>query len=264
LTIESLRDQVAIVTGGYSGIGKAIVSELLKSNMKVVVVDNKVKQEDIEINSEQENPNLVFMKFNLFETELLEEIITYTDEKFGRIDLLVNCAGVYPSNPILKITENEWDQVIDLNLKAPFFLSKAFADYLIEKNTGGSIINLASTAATMPRPGISHYATSKAGLVMLTRVQALEWASANIRVNAICPGVVKTDTLMSSLKTEELLRVHDEKVSKIPFGREALPEEIAKTVIYLANKEYSGYITGQSIYIDGGYTSGQVFTSFNQ
>lgn len=264
MTNESLKDQVAIVTGGYSGIGKAIVSELLKANMKVVVVDNKIKQDELAINRDQENPNLAYMNINLFETRLLEDIIAFADGKFGRIDILVNCAGVYPSNPIVKITENEWDQVIDLNLKAPFFLSQAFANYLIDKNKGGSIINMASTAATMPRPGISHYATSKAGLVMLTRVQALEWASANIRVNAICPGVVKTDTLMSSLKTEKLQEEHGEKISKIPFGREALPEEIAKTVIYLANSEYSGYITGQSIYVDGGYTSGQVFASFNQ
>jgi NAD(P)-dependent dehydrogenase (short-subunit alcohol dehydrogenase family) len=260
---ESLKDQVAIVTGGYSGIGKAIVSELLEANMKVVLVDNKIENDESELGTQQQNQNLAFMNFNLLDTHLLEDIIEYSDKKFGRLDLLVNCAGMYPSSPALKIPETEWDHVMDLNLKAPFFLSKAFAKYLIRNNNGGTIINLASTAASMPRSGISHYATSKAGLVMLTRVLALEWASANIRVNAICPGVVKTNTLMSSLKTEELQKEHEEKISKIPFAREASPNEIAKSVLYLANNEYSGYITGQSIYIDGGYTSGQVFTSFN-
>ena len=254
-----IRNQVAIVTGGSSGIGKAITQELLEANMKVIVVDIVEPGEDELFKGFK---NVAYIQFDLFNTSSFHEIIDFTNETFGGIDLLINCAGVYPSKPALQIGEDEWDQVIDLNLKVPFLLSKKTANYMIKKKTGGSIINIASSAASMPRPGISHYAASKAGLVMLTRVLALEWAPFSIRVNAICPGVVETDTLLFSLKTEQMYQEHKEKISKIPLARAATPNDITKSVLFLANPAYSGYITGQSIYIDGGYTSGQVYSSF--
>lgn len=259
---DSLRDQVAIVTGGSSGIGSAIVKELLSSGMRVVIVDIDKKKAEDSIQQYGTMDKVAVVELDLTHTSSLQQVTETANKRFGRIDLLVNCAGIFPSKPILLMIEDEWDHVINLNMKAPFFLSQVVARYMIEKKMTGSILNIASTAASMPRAGISHYAASKAGLVMLTRVMALEWAPYGIRVNAVCPGVVETETLKTGLQTERLQKEHEEKISKMPLSRAVLPEEVAKTVLYLADPVYSGSVMGQALHIDGGYTAGQVFTTF--
>ncbi|WP_026074422.1 SDR family NAD(P)-dependent oxidoreductase [Brevibacillus massiliensis] len=147
---KSLQDQVAVVTGGSSGIGHAIVKELCKAGMKVAIVDIDKKKAEDSIKETQWRERAAVMETDLFHTSSLSQVVEFADEKFGRIDLLVNCAGIYPSNPVLQVNEE-------------------------------------ATAAVMPRPGISHYAASKAGLVMLTRVFALEWAEFGIRVLRFVP-----------------------------------------------------------------------------
>ncbi len=259
---DSLKDKAAIVTGGSSGIGSATVKWLLEAGMKVAIVDvDKRKAETLQ-KAGARSDHLVFVEQDLLQFSSLDHVVRTVDDHFGRIDLLVNCAGIFPFKPVLDMAEEEWDNVLDLNLKAPVFLSKVVANYMIQRGIKGSIIHIASTAATMPRAGTAHYAVSKAGLVMLTRVLALEWASYGIRVNAVCPGVVETETLMSSLVTNKLREEHREKISKIPLSRAAHPDEIAKSVLYLADDEFAGFITGQAVTIDGGYTAGQVYKTW--
>lgn len=259
----SLKGQTAIVTGGSNGIGEAVANTLMKAGANVLVVDREQPQKGKwSVSSSQTDAQVDFFLMNLYETEKLKQIVAYADEQFGRIDLLVNCAGIYPSQPALTITEGHWNRVLDLNLKVPFFLAQAVADYMIERQIKGSIINIASTAAAMARPGVAHYCSSKAGLVMLTRVLALEWAQHGIRVNAVCPGLVETEALLASLTTQDLQKEHQEKISKAPLMRAAKPEEIAQSVLFFADNAAAGFITGQAFYIDGGYTAGQTFTTF--
>lgn len=263
MIVISLEGQAAIVTGGSAGIGKAIVNTLIEAGAKVMIIDKDKENGELLAASHQENgKNAAFLELDLYNTSSYEQAIDFTLQQFGRIDLLVNCAGVYPTQPALSVTEKDWDRVFDLNLKAPFFMAQKAAEWMAQKKVKGSIINIASTAATMARPGVAHYCASKAGVVMMTRVLALEWAQYGIRVNAVCPGLVETDTLMATLTTPELQREHKEKISKAPLQRAAEPEEIARGVLYFADNKSASFITGQALYIDGGYTAGQTFSTF--
>ncbi|MFB5192546.1 SDR family NAD(P)-dependent oxidoreductase [Alicyclobacillus fastidiosus] len=248
--------KVAVVTGGSQGIGSAITQALLASGATVVCID-RVKPEVAE-------GAVHFAEADLYDSQAIEYVVEETVRQFDHIDILVNCAGIYPSKPAIAIDEAEWDAVLDLNLKAPFLLCRAVAKTMIQRHIPGSIVNIASTAAQSARPGVAHYASSKAGLVMLTRVLALEWAPYQIRVNAVCPGLVETDTLMKSLSTPTLMEEHREKAAKIPLGRAAKPGEIAEAVLNFVDPATSSYTTGQALFIDGGYTAGQTFATFKE
>lgn len=257
-----LNGQVAIVTGGSTGIGAAIVKAFIAAGAKVVIVDRDQEKGSKLVREVGENAT--FLAKDLYKISELFEIVEFAHQTFGRIDCLVNCAGMYPSQPALNITEQDWERVIDLNLKVPFFLSKAVVQYMIKLGIKGSIVNISSTSALMARPGVVHYCSSKAGLAMQTRVLALEWAQYDIRVNAVSPGLVETDTLLASLITPELQKEHQEKLAKAPLQRAADPMEIAMGVLYFADNQSAGFITGQSLYIDGGYTAGQTFEAFKK
>jgi NAD(P)-dependent dehydrogenase (short-subunit alcohol dehydrogenase family) len=259
----SLEGQVAIVTGGSTGIGKAIAGTLIEAGGKVIIVDRDREKGESWINQHQNyEKDLAFLEMDLYKISDFKQVVDFANQQFGRIDLLVNCAGIYPSQPAFSVTEEDWNRVLDLNLKVPFFLAQQVGAYMVNEHIKGSIINIASTAATMARPGVAHYCSSKAGLVMLTRVLALEWAQYGIRVNSVCPGLVETETLMTTLTTSAVRKEHEEKISKIPLMRAADPEEIAKGVLYFADNKSASFITGQTLYIDGGYTAGQTFSAF--
>lgn len=259
----NLKNLVAIVTGGGAGIGREITEHLLESGASVVVVD--LDCEEAKNLEKDQNKKVRFYEQDLYRIEEFDRIIDFTVKTFSHINILVNCAGIYPSQPALDISEDKWDSVLDLNLKVPFFMSQKFAAYKIaHQETEGSIVNICSTASKVPRPGIAHYASSKAGLAMLTQVLALEWAPYHIRVNGVCPGVIETETLLSTLDNTEAKKEHVEKLSNIPMGKAGPADEIAKCVMYLADEQSSSYMTGQTIYIDGGYTAGKTFSSFKQ
>jgi NAD(P)-dependent dehydrogenase (short-subunit alcohol dehydrogenase family) len=141
-----------------------------------------------------------------------------------------------------------------------FFLNQAIARTMIEKKISGSLINITSTASEVARPGVVHYCSSKAGVKMMTQVLALELAPYNIRVNAVGPGLVETETLMNTLTTEKAVKEHEEKLSYSPLQRAAGVEEIADGVLYFASSK-SSYVTGQTLLIDGGYSAGRIFKS---
>jgi NAD(P)-dependent dehydrogenase (short-subunit alcohol dehydrogenase family) len=178
---------------------------------------------------------------------------------FGSVDVLVNCAGVFPTSPALKLANDEWDRVLGINLRAPFLCSQAAARWMVGARRPGNIINIASAAGTVARPGIAHYAASKAALIMLTKVLAIEWAEHDIRVNAVAPGLVETPGVIEGLlDTEGGRQEHLRKLDKIPIARPGEPREIAEAVLFLAS-DSSSFVTGHTLYVDGGYSAGHTF-----
>ncbi|WP_209123479.1 SDR family NAD(P)-dependent oxidoreductase [Alkalihalobacillus sp. BA299] len=258
-----LKGEVAIVTGSASGIGKGIAERFLQSGASVLLVDSN--KDRLSETSEVFKQKYGQDKVTLYTADLssIKEIPTIIEKvvyQFGQLNVLVNCAGIYPSIPAIQITEGDWDRVLDLNLKATFFFCQEAAKQMIEQNTGGRIVNITSTASEVARPGVAHYCSSKAAVKILTQVLSLEWASYGIRVNALGPGLVETETLLETLTTEEAKAEHKEKLSYSPMNRTALLEEIAEGVMYFATNQ-SSFVTGQTLLVDGGYSAGRVFQS---
>ncbi|MCP8615706.1 SDR family NAD(P)-dependent oxidoreductase [Salirhabdus salicampi] len=259
--MSQFNNKVAIVTGSASGIGKGIAEMFVKEGAKVVLVDineEKLNQAVEEFAILYNSDHVTYLTCNLQQSEVIQTIYDHTLSTFGTIDILVNCAGIYPSTDALNITEDEWDRLMDLNLKSSFFLSQQVATYMVDQEIEGNIINITSSASITTRPGVAHYSASKAALKMLTQTLAIEWAQYGIRVNALAPGLVETETLQNTLVTEEAIKEHEEKISYSPMGRTCSVEEIANGVRYLASEDAS-FVTGQTLFVDGGYTAGRVF-----
>lgn len=239
------REPVAVVTGAAAGIGAAIVRRLAADGYRVIGVD---RAEPVSA-----------LPATMLEVDLLQRgAMDAVGEALGdpAVELLVNCAGIYPATPALDIEAAEWERVLTLDVTVPFRLSQAAARTWVARGSGGTIVQVSSTAAHTLRPGIAHYATAKAGLSQLTRALALEWAPFGIRVNAVAPGLVVTEAGHETLATNPALaREHEQKMARIPMGRTADPAEIAGVVGFLASSTAS-YMTGQTVYVDGGYTAG--------
>lgn len=252
-----LAEKTAVVTGAASGIGRELVLAMSGSGAGVLAVDRDGRglEETCSLAGSQRVTPLVL---NILEDEAGERLVGRAVEAFGGIDALVNCAGVFPSSPALDLDSREWDLVLGLNLRAPFLLSQAVARHMVATREGGNMVNVASAAGKMARPGIAHYCASKAGLIMLTKVLAIEWAEHDIRVNAVAPGLVETPGVEDLLATEEGRREHQQKLAKIPMARAGRPREVAETVIFLAS-DAASFVTGHALFVDGGYAAGHTF-----
>lgn len=238
--------KATLVTGAASGIGLATARMLLADGGTVVGLDRDPM------------PDLG-SRFHAVQADLTcpDQIASaVADAASAAPDLtgLVNCAGIYPVTPMLDLDAGEWDSVLSVNLRAPFLLSQAVARYWRASNRGGAIVNVASTAAVLARPGVAHYAASKAGLVQLTRVMAVELAPLNIRVNAVAPGLIATETVMEHARGSGAAE-HGAKLQRIPAAREGTPEEVASAIRWLLSEE-STYATGSVLTLDGGFTLG--------
>jgi len=244
---KKLIDQVAIVTGSGQGIGKAIALALSKEGAKVVITD--IEENLINITSSE------ISKITTFETLAIKsDVSNYADvehlvktvlDKFSKIDILVNNAGITRDNLIIRMSEAEWDSVINVNLKGTFNCTKAVSKTMI-KQRYGRIINIASIVGLMGNPGQVNYSASKGGVIAFTKSCARELASKGILVNAIAPGFIKT-RMTESLNEEQKKKLTD----LIPLNRLGEPEDIANVVVFLCSKE-SSYITGQVISVNGG------------
>lgn len=242
-----LENKVAIVTGGSRGIGRAIAIALAQSGAKVVLNYHGHEQEAQEVVKAivAEGGEALAIQGDVANAQTAEKLVNAAVEKFSKLDILVNNAGITRDNLLIRLKEEEWDQVLNVNLKGMFYLTKAALKPMM-KQRSGRIINISSVVGVAGNVGQANYAAAKAAVLGFTKSVAKEVASRQILVNAVAPGYIATsmtEQLPEQLKAE-LLR-------NIPLGRMGNPEEIAQVVVFLASPAAS-YITGQTIIVDGG------------
>ena len=247
--------KVAIITGGASGIG-AQISKVFAENGALVVIADIDKKRGIKI-YESLRANGHKCDFTLCDVgkyDQCKNLIEHCIRSFGKIDIVVNCAGIVLVKSTEQVSLDEWKKIIETNLCGTFFVSKFAIPHL--KKSKGCIINVASIAGLVGFKGLSAYCASKGGVIGFSRAIALELAEHGVRVNCICPGTVDTqfmERLIEQSKNKKAARAHFEK--KTPLKRPATPSEIASLVLYLADESQSSYMTGSIITIDGGYTA---------
>jgi dehydrogenase/reductase SDR family protein 4 len=244
----SLKGKVAIVTGGSRGIGKAIALGFAEAGADVVVASRTMPDlEKVAHEIEVLGRRALAAQTNIAVKSEVDNMVAKTLEKFGTIDILVNNAAINVMRPLVDLREDGWDKVMNVDLKGYFLCSQAAAKVMIGKQSG-NIINIVSTGAAKAAPGLGAYSIAKAGVVMLTKLLAVELASYNIRVNAIGPYLVKTAFSQPMWADPEACKSLE---ASIPLGRLAEAEDVMRTALFLAS-ETSSYITGQTIFLDGG------------
>lgn len=246
----SLKDKVAIVTGGNTGIGKAIALEL--ANQGAIIVIDYIAHPDATEELEQQIIALadqaIGVRADVSKISDLQLLMETAVAKLGRIDVMVNNAGIETRTSVLDTTEAQYDKVLDINLKSAFFGTQLAAKQMIKQGGGGRIINITSVHEDWPMPGNTAYCLSKGGMRMLTRTSGVELAAHNILVVGVGPGAIATPINLSTMTDPALLRKLD---AAIPLGRMAKPEEIATVVAFLAG-DGASYITATTIFADGG------------
>lgn len=250
LDLFRLDGKVAMVTGGGRGLGKTMAKALAEAGADLVIVSRQFRNlketaEEIQALGRKALP----LAADITKWEEVEKATEQALDHFGKIDILVNNSGIGIEKTVLEMTPDEWDQVLDLNLKAVFLCSKSVGAHMVKRGEG-KILNISSMYAFIGNTLISSYCASKGGVVQLTKALALEWVRYNVQVNAICPGYFETDMnreFFSSEKGKELIRL------KIPMRRLGEPPELGGIIVYLASAA-SSFVTGAAFVIDGGQT----------
>lgn len=242
-----LKDKTAVITGGSRGIGKSIVLKMAEqgANVALIYQGNETAARETAEQASKHGIIIHIYKCDVSSYSQAENTVKQILQDFGSIDILVNNAGITKDKLILQMKEEDFDQVMDINLKGAFNMIKQVFSPMMKKRSG-SIINISSITGMMGNPGQANYASAKAGMIGLTKSVAKEIASRNVRCNAIAPGFTVTDM------TETLSsKVKESAVASIPLGRMGNPEDIANVAVFLAS-ELAGYITGEVIKVDGG------------
>lgn len=242
-----LEDQVAIVTGGGRGIGKAICERLAQEGAHIIVSDisrDLAKETAMEI-KEKFNRKTLALEVNVGDLNSVEEMVNNSLDNFENINILVNNAGITRDTLLIRMKEEDWHKVIEVNLTGVFNCTKVVGKKMI-KQRSGKIVNISSVIGIMGNVGQVNYAASKAGIIGLTKSTAKEFASRNINVNAIAPGFIETD-MTKNLSQE----IRQELLKQIPLNRLGEPSDVAELVLFLSSSA-SDYITGQVIVVDGG------------
>lgn len=247
----NLKGKTAIVTGGGSGLGAGISEVLAEEGVNVIVnyiVDEENVLKFVETLNSTYNIQCTAMYGDISRAEDIEAIISQATELYGHIDILVNNAGIWPTHGILEMSDDDWRKVIDINLTGVFLFSKRVAIQMKEKNIRGRIINITSKSGlNYSTGGHGHYASAKAGAIMLTKVMAREISQYGINIIGIAPGMVRTP-----MNTEQLANGGEEKyVTRIPVGKIAEPREVAYTVAFVASDK-ADFITGTTLDVTGG------------
>ena len=243
----SLKDKVALVTGGSRGIGRACAVALARAGAQVAITyaGNEAAAQETVAQIEKAGGKARALKFDVADTRACQDAVEQVVKELGRLDVLVNNAGVSVDGLVMRVKDEEWDKQLDTNLKGPFALIRA-ASRPMMKQKGGSIINLTSVVGEVGNAGQAAYAASKAGLIGLTKSVARELASRNIRVNAVSPGFIDTD-MTARLSGD----VRAKLIESVPLQRLGSAEDIANAVVFLAS-DLAGYITGEVLKVNGG------------
>jgi 3-oxoacyl-[acyl-carrier protein] reductase len=243
----NIEGKAALITGASRGIGREIALELARQGANVAVnyAGSEAKANEVVDEIKKMGKEAFAIKCDVSNAEEVATMIKETVDRFGHLDILVNNAGITKDNLLMRMKEEEWDDVININLKGVFLCTKAVTRQMM-KQRNGRIINIASIVGVSGNAGQANYVAAKAGIIGLTKTTAKELASRNITVNAIAPGFISTD--MTDKLTDE---VRSEMLKQIPLARLGEPKDIAKMAAFLASDD-SSYMTGQTLHINGG------------
>ena len=248
---SELKDKTVVITGSSKGIGKDIALTFAKLEANVVISGRyEASLEAVLKEMHKYNPKCIAVAGDLSNISEVRNLIEKAASQFGTIDVLVNSAGVNIAKMAMEVTEEDWDTVLDLNLKTAFFASQAAAKYMLKQNNG-RIINIASQMAFVGYVKRAAYCASKGGLVQLTKALAVEWAKQGIRVNAVAPTFIETELTEKMFKDEAFKKDVD---SRILLNGLSQPEDISGAVLYLASN-LASFVTGDTIKVDGGWTA---------
>ncbi len=243
-----LSGKVALITGSARGIGKAIALELANHGANIVINDilteNEINKTLEEV--KQSSNKAIGIRADITKLDEVKSMVKEIINKFGKVDILINNAGITRDSLLIRMKEEDWDAVININLKGTFNCSKTVAKYMMRQKKGGKIVNISSVIGLIGNVGQTNYAASKAGIIGLTKSMAKELALRNINVNAIAPGFIETDM---TKKLPE--KVRQDLQQQIPLKRLGIVEDVAKAVYFLVS-DAANYITGQVINVDGG------------
>ncbi|MFH1781677.1 MAG: SDR family NAD(P)-dependent oxidoreductase [Patescibacteria group bacterium] len=250
-----LKGKVAVITGAKQGMGRTHALTLARAGAKVVLAD--ISQEGCQLVADEikkERGEALAVKCDISNRAEVDNLIQQTLKTFGKIDILVNNAGICPSSPFLEMKEQDFQKVIDVNLKGYFLCAQAAAKEMV-KQKSGAIVNIASIAMGQVGSGfqgLTHYCASKGGIVAMAEAMSLELAPLGIRVNTIAPGAIDTP-MAASVKSDD--KTFEGFMAKVPLHRMGKPEEISNAVLFLASDE-SSYMTGSVVVVDGGWLAG--------
>ena len=249
----SLEGKVAVVVGGSGVLGGSMARALAGAGAKTAVFYSGNKSgADEQVQTITKNGGIAqAFQANAREEESLKQAMTEVSQTWGSIDILVNAPGVNSTTPIMEITEEEWQKILDINLKGAFLASRIAADFMIKQGGGGSIINISSASSQIPLSKVFTYSISKAGMNNMTKFMAREWAPHNIRVNAILPGFFPAEQNRKILTEERKKSIFNH----TPMNRYGEAEELSGAVIWLASQKASSFVTGAIIPVDGGFTA---------
>jgi 2-deoxy-D-gluconate 3-dehydrogenase len=249
---SDLQNKTVIVTGGSKGIGRDIALSFAQLQSNVIIVGrNQQALEQTLTELKEYNGNHKAVQVDVNNVKKVREMMDEVVKEYGVVDILVNNAGVNIPKPALEVREEDWDLVLDTNLKATFFFSQAVAKHMIEQNRPGRIINIASQMSFVGYIKRAAYCSSKGGVVQLTKALAVEWAKNQINVNAVAPTFVETEFTETMFKDEDFKKDVE---SRILLGRLPKSKDISGAVLYLASN-MSDFVTGETIKVDGGWTA---------